>query len=138
MGVFRTVLNIVTKEEGDIIDLTRKVSETVRDSGLKAGIACIFVPHTTAAVFVIENESGLRSDIVGSMEKVFPKGFKYAHDAGGDGNGHSHIRASILGQSVSVPFNDALLDIGTWQSIVLMELDNDGRPRKLIIQLVGE
>ncbi len=131
-------MNIVTKEEGDIIDLTGKVSETVKDSGLKAGIACVFVPHTTAAVFVIENESGLRSDLVGSMEKVFPKGFKYAHNAGGDGNGHSHIRASVLGQSVSVPFNDALLDIGTWQRIVLMELDNEGRPRKLIIQLVGE
>ena len=97
MGVFRTVLNIATKEEGDIIDLTGKVSETVKDSGLKAGIACVFVPHTTAAVFVIENESGLRSDLVGSMEKVFPKGFGYAHNTGGDGNGHSHIRASVLG-----------------------------------------
>jgi secondary thiamine-phosphate synthase enzyme len=138
MGVFRTVLNIATKEEGDIIDLTGKVSETVKDSGFRAGIACVFVPHTTAAVFITENEPGLRSDIVRSMEKVFPKGFGYAHNTDGDGNGHSHIRALTLGQSVVVPFNDASLDIGTWQSIVLMELDNGGRPRKLIIQLVGE
>jgi secondary thiamine-phosphate synthase enzyme len=138
MGVFRIVLNIATKEEGDIVDLTGEVRETLKDSGFKAGIACVFVHHTTAAVFVTENESGLRSDLVRIMEKVFPMGFGYAHNTGGDGNGHSHIRASILGQSVSVPFNDATLDIGTWQSIVLMELDNGGRPRKLIIQLVGE
>jgi len=138
MGVFRIVLNIATKEEGDIVDLTAKVNETVKDSGLKAGIACIFVPHTTAAVFITENEPGLRSDLIRSMERVFPKGSGYAHDSGGDGNGHSHIRASTLGQSVSIPFNDASLDIGNWQSIVLMELDNSGRPRKLIIQLVGE
>ena len=138
MGVFRIVLNIATKEEGEIVDLTAKVNETVKDSGLKAGIACIFVPHTTAAVFVTENEPGLRSDLIRSMERVFPKGFGYAHNSGGDGNGHSHIRASTLGQSVTIPFNDASLDIGNWQSIVLMELDNSGRPRKLIIQLVGE
>jgi secondary thiamine-phosphate synthase enzyme len=138
MGVFRTVLNIATKEEGEIVDLTAKVNETVKDSGLKAGIACVFVPHTTAAVFVTENEPGLRSDLIRSMEKVFPKGFGYAHNSGGDGNGHSHIRASTWGQSVTIPFNGASLDIGTWQSIVLMELDNGGRPRKLIIQLVGE
>jgi secondary thiamine-phosphate synthase enzyme len=138
MGVFRTVLNIATKGEGDIVDLTGKVNATVKDSGLSAGIACVFVPHTTAAVFITENEPGLRSDLVRSMEKVFPKGFGYAHNTGGDGNGHSHIRASTLGQSVTIPFNDAILDIGTWQSIVLMELDNGGRPRRLIIQLVGE
>ncbi len=105
---------------------------------MKAGIACIFVTHTTAAVFITENEPGLRSDLIRSMEKVFPKGLGYAHNVGGEGNGHSHIRASAFGQSVSVPFNDASLDIGIWQSIVLMELDNGGRPRKLIIQLVGE
>jgi secondary thiamine-phosphate synthase enzyme len=138
MGVFRTILNIETKEEGEIVDLTGKVSEMVNNSGLKAGIACIFVTHTTAAVFITENEPGLRSDLIRSMEKVFPKGFGYAHNVGGDGNGHSHIRASALGQSVTVPFNDGSLDIGTWQSIVLMELDEGGRPRKLIVQLVGE
>jgi secondary thiamine-phosphate synthase enzyme len=138
MGVFRTILNIETKEEGGIVDLTGKVSETVNSSGLKAGIACIFVTHTTAAVFITENEPGLRSDLIRSMEKVFPKGFGYAHNTGGDGNGHSHIRSSVLGQSVTIPFNDATLDIGTWQSIVLMELDKGGRPRKLIVQLVGE
>lgn len=138
MGVFRTVLNIATKEEGDIVDLTGKVSETVKGSGLRTGIACIFVPHTTAAVFITENEAGLRSDLVRSMETVFPKGFGYAHNTGGDGNGHSHIRASTLGQSVTVPFHDATLDIGTWQSIVLMELDNEGRSRRLVVQLVGE
>ena len=138
MGVFRIILNIATKEEGEIVDLTGKVRETIISSGLKAGIACVFVPHTTAAVFVTENEPGLRSDLIRSMEKVFPKGLGYAHNNGGDGNGHSHIRASTLGQSVTIPFNDSLLDIGTWQSIVLMELDNNGRPRKLIIQLVGE
>jgi secondary thiamine-phosphate synthase enzyme len=138
MGVFRTILNIVTKEEGEIVDLTGKVSEAVKGSGLKAGIACIFVAHTTAAVFITENEPGLRSDLIRSMEMVLPKGFTYAHNVGGDGNGHSHVRASVLGQSVSIPFNDATLDIGTWQSIALMELDKGGRPRKLIIQLVGE
>ena len=138
MGVFRTILNIETKEEGDIIDLTGKVREAVKGSGLKAGIACVFVTHTTAAVFITENEPGLRSDLIRSMEKVFPKGSSYAHDNVGDGNGHSHLRASTLGQSVAVPFIDASLDIGSWQSIVLMELDNGGRPRKLVIQLVGE
>ena len=131
-------MNIATKEEGDIIDLTEKVSEAVKESGLGAGIACVFVPHTTAAVFVTENESGLRSDLVRSMEKVFPKGFGYAHNTGGDGNGHSHIRAAILGQSVSIPFYDASLTSVPGRALCSWSWTMAEGQEELIIQLVGE
>jgi secondary thiamine-phosphate synthase enzyme len=124
---------------GEIIDITERVSATVRGSGLKSGIAVVFVPGATAAVTTIEHEPGLVDDIRAALERIAPERMEYAHDERwGDGNGHSHIRASLLGPSLTVPFSGGQLMLGTWQQIVFLELDNRPRNRRIILQILGE
>jgi len=139
MGNFRKVVQARTRAEGDIVDLTATLREAVRESKLRDGILCAFVAHSTCALFTIENEDGLQADMRGALQRLFPKGIEYEHHLRwGDGNGHSHIRSSFLGPSLAIPFHDGELDLGTWQQPVLMELDNRGRERTLIIQLIGD
>jgi len=136
--MYRMVLSVNTQKEGDMIDLTGEVKKALHASGMKEGLACVFVPHSTAAVFSIEFEPGLHKDMKEALQRAFPKGIDYEHHkTWNDGNGHSHIRASFLGASMTVPFHEGALDLGTWQQVVLMELDNGARNRKVIIQLVG-
>lgn len=138
METFRKVLFLSTEKEGDIIDLTDEVKTALVRSKMQDGLACVFVPHSTAAIYAIENEPGLQSDMKGALQRLFPKGMAYGHNGiGGGGNGHSHIRASFLGSSMTIPFNDGALDLGIWQQLVLMELDNGGRDRKIVIHLIG-
>ena len=138
MESFRQVLSLSTDKEGDIIDLTGEVKTALARSKMQDGLACVFVPHSTAAIFAIENEPGLQGDMKAALQRSFPKGIGYGHNGtGSDGNGHSHIRASFLGPSMTVPFNNGALDLGIWQQLVLMELDNGGRDRKVVIQLIG-
>lgn len=138
METFRRVLSLSTDKEGDIIDLTGEVKTTLARSKMQDGLACVFVPHSTAAIYAIENEPGLQGDMKGALQCLFPKGMGYGHNGtGGDGNGHSHLRASFLGPSMTVPFNNGALDLGIWQQLVLMEVDNGGRDRKVVIQLIG-
>ena len=138
METFRKVLSLSTDKEGDIIDLTGEVKTALARSKMQDGLACVFVPDLTAAIYAIENEPGLQGDIKGALQRLFPKGTGYGHNGtGGDGNGHSHVRASFLGPSMTVPFNNGALDLGIWQQLVLMELDNGGRDRKVVIQLIG-
>ncbi|MCK5562276.1 MAG: secondary thiamine-phosphate synthase enzyme YjbQ, partial [Thermoplasmata archaeon] len=111
----------------------------VKESGFKNGIACVFVPGATGAITTIEYEDGLEWDIKTALERLFPKGMEYRHELRWhDGNGHSHIRASFLGPSLSVPFNNQQLILGTLQQIIFLELDNKPHTRNLIVQLVGE
>jgi secondary thiamine-phosphate synthase enzyme len=139
MGSFRKVLVVRTSAEGDIVDLTEELSSTVQACGLKDGLACVFVSHSTAALFTIENEDGLRSDMREGLQRLFPKEIEYEHHRRwGDGNGHSHIRSAFLGTSLTVPFHEGVPDLGTWQQVVLIELDNHGRDRRVIIQIIGE
>ncbi len=139
MGTYREVLPIATGGEGDILDLTDMIRRAVSSSKLEEGLACAFIPHSTAAIFTIEYEPGLEVDIKDALERAFPKGIEYEHHKRwGDGNGHSHIRASFLGPSLTVPFRKGRLDLGTWQQVVLMELDARARKRELIIQIIGE
>lgn len=124
---------------GEVIDLTEKVSTAVRGSGLQAGIVVVFAPGATAAVTTIEHEPGLVNDIKAALERIAPERMEYAHDKRwGDGNGHSHIRASLLGPSLTVPFSGGSLMLGTWQQIVFLELDNRPRMRSIILQILGE
>jgi secondary thiamine-phosphate synthase enzyme len=103
------------------------------------GFACVFVPHSTAALITIEYEPGLQSDIKKAIDRLIPKDMEYDHHLmWGDGNGHSHVRSSFLGASLTVPFHDKSADLGTWQQVVLVELDIKGRSRKVIIQVIGE
>jgi secondary thiamine-phosphate synthase enzyme len=139
MGSFRKVLNVETEKEGDIIDLTTELTDTIRASGMKEGLACVFVGHSTAALFTIENEDGLQKDMREALQRLFPKEIEYDHHRRwGDGNGHSHVRSAFLGTSLTVPFHDHAPDLGTWQQVVLMELDNHGRERKVIFQIIGD
>jgi len=139
MGSFRKVLNIRTEAEGDIVDLTTELNDAVKASKMKEGLACVFVGHSTAALFTIENEDGLQKDMREALQRLFPKEMDYDHHRRwGDGNGHSHVRSAFLGTSLTVPFHLGVTDLGTWQQVVLMELDNRGRDRKVIIQIIGE
>jgi secondary thiamine-phosphate synthase enzyme len=124
---------------GGVVDVTEGVSEAVRESGLVNGAAIIFIPGATGAVTTIEFEPGLVEDIKKALERLAPIGIDYAHDQRwGDGNGYSHIRASLLGPSLSIPFLERELMLGTWQQIVFLELDNRPRKRKIVVQIVGE
>jgi secondary thiamine-phosphate synthase enzyme len=129
---------IETRGGVEIHDVTREVAGIVRETGLREGIAVVHVPGSTGAMTTIEHESGLLEDLAEILEELVPAGRHYEHNARwGDGNGHSHVRASLIGPSVSVPVNGGALLLGTWQQIVFVELDNRPRSRRLVLQLVG-
>ncbi|UCF07755.1 MAG: YjbQ family protein [Thermoplasmata archaeon] len=128
-----------TKREGDIVDITRYVQKAVSKSKLKDGMACVFVPGATGAVTTIEYEPGLLSDLPDALDRLFPRDIPYQHQMRWhDGNGHSHVRASFIGPSLTVPFREGGLILGTWQQIVFLELDNSARQRRVIVQIVGD
>ncbi len=139
MGVSTRYLNFPTKGDVDIIDITKEVSSALLKSKLTDGVVTVFVPGATGAVTTIEYESGLVSDFKAMLERIAPQGIEYMHNLKwGDGNGHSHIRASLLGPSLSVPFAGGTMMLGTWQQIIFIDLDNRPRDRELIVQIVGE
>jgi len=124
---------------GDVVDLTDRISTSVQESGLHSGIATVFVPGATGAVTTIEYEPGLVEDIRNALERIAPESIDYAHDMRWhDGNGHSHIRASIIGPSLTVPFQQSRLMLGTWQQIVFLEMDNRPRHRRVVVQIMGD
>jgi len=120
-------------------DLTGDVSRKLSDSGLKNGLVNLFVPGSTGGFTTIEYESGLVKDFSELMEKIIPSSVTYHHDARwGDGNGFSHVRASLLGPSLTVPFSNATLNLGTWQQIVFVDFDNRSRSRTILLQFMGK
>ena len=139
MTVVTDTIELDTGGEVELVDITDRVHDAVSRSGLTSGIACVFNPGATGAVTTIEYEPGLLRDIPKALERLFPKGITYHHDeTWHDGNGHSHVRAAVLGPGMTVPFVDGRLTLGTWQQIVLVELDNKARHRHLVVQMVGE
>ncbi len=133
--------NVRLKTNGEVhmINITPDVQGEVARSGVKNGIACVFVPGATGAITTIEYEPGLLEDLPDALERLFPKGMEYAHErTWHDGNGHSHIRAAFIGPSISVPISDGTLSLGTWQQIVFIELDVHPRERDIIVQIIGE
>ncbi len=132
-------ISLQTKGNCDIIDITPKVAAQVAEAGANDGTATIFVAGSTAGVTTIEFEPGLISDLKAMWEQLVTQNIQYKHDARwGDGNGYSHIRASLLGASLAVPFHDKSLTLGTWQQIVLVDFDNRPRSRKVVVQIMGE
>lgn len=128
-----------TQGNGHMIDITPQVETSLDKSGKQNGILCVFVPGATGAVTTIEYEPGLVEDMAEALDKLAPAGKTYHHDqTWHDGNGHSHIRASLLGPSVSVPFVNGAMTLGTWQQIVFIDMDVKARSRKLVVQIVGE
>jgi secondary thiamine-phosphate synthase enzyme len=139
MAVVTGHIPIKSRGETDIIDLTDDVEKAVKKSGLTSGIATIFVPGATGALTTIEYEPGLLHDLPAALERIAPRSITYEHERRWhDGNGHSHVRASLLGPSLTVPFNDGRLILGTWQQIVFIELDTHARTRDLVVQILGE
>ncbi len=120
--------------------LPRRVEDAVAKSGLAAGIAVVFIKHTTAAVMIIEDEPGTRADTKTIWERLIPPDANWQHNTlnAGEDNAHSHLRGHLQGASVTVPFADQSLLLGTWQQIVVVDFDTRARTRDLIIQMIGE
>ena len=132
-------ISLQTKGQCDIIDITPQVAQRIVEANVKSGTATVFVNGSTAGVSTIEFEPGVLSDFRGMWERNVPQNIPYDHDrAWGDGNGYSHVRASLLGASLVVPFNDKRLTLGTWQQIVLVDFDNRPRSRQILVQIIGE
>ncbi len=139
MTVKTKQLSIHTRGEGDILDVTSAVADAVVETKLKNGIVTVFVPGSTGALTTIEYEPGLLKDLPDMLERVAPRNLVYEHEKRWhDGNGHSHVRASLIGPSLTVPFSNGRLTLGTWQQIIFMELDARSRSRNLILQIIGE
>ena len=128
-----------TKGEGDMIDITEILSNVLNKVGLRNGLLTSFIPGSTAALTTIEYEPGLKTDFPSAMNRLIPRDIPYEHNkTWHDGNGHSHVKASIIGPSLSIPFQDGKLILGTWQQVVLLEMDTRSRSRRLVIHVIGE
>ena len=139
MKVVNTTITLNTKGNPDLINITDALARTVEKSGLKTGSACVFVVGSTAGITTFEYEPGLIKDMTELYDKIIPLNKQYHHDATwGDANGFSHLRASLTGPSLTIPFADARLLLGTWQQVVVAEFDNRPRRRQIIVQITGE
>jgi secondary thiamine-phosphate synthase enzyme len=128
-----------TRGRNEMVDITGNIREIVDRSGLSAGSVLVFVPGATGGLSTIEYEPGLIKDFPGLMEKLIPERDHYCHnDTWHDGNGHSHLRATLIGPSLTIPFDGKQLLLGTWQQVVFLEFDNKPHQRRLVIQLMGE
>ena len=137
--VTHTSIHVQTRGNCDFIDITDNVAQKVEQSGVSNGTVTIFVAGSTAGLTTIEFERGVLSDLESMWERLVPKNIAYRHDATwGDGNGYSHVRASLLGASLVVPFVNKRLTLGTWQQIILADFDNRPRSRDIVLQIMGE
>ena len=139
MKVVQKRIRFSSRGEGDMIDLTGDVQRALGSSDVRDGIVTLFVAGSTGAITTIEYETGLLHDFPAMLEKIVPKNIFYEHERRWhDGNGHSHVRASLIGPSLTVPFKDKKLTLGTWQQIAFVELDTRSRNREIILQILGE
>jgi secondary thiamine-phosphate synthase enzyme len=139
MAVKTMHFDLQTGGNNDTHDITARVAQAVEESGLSAGIVTVFVPGSTGGVTTIEFESGAVSDLDVMLQRIVPRDIEYKHNLRwGDGNGHSHVRAALIGPSLTVPFHDGRLILGTWQQIVFVDFDNRSRRRNLVVQVMGE
>jgi len=139
MKVVSDTIKLQTEGEGDMIDMTSQLSNIVKESKIKNGTVTIFVLGSTAAVTTIEYESGLIHDFPVMLSRIVPKGIEYEHDnTWHDGNGHSHVRSSLIGPSITIPIIHGKLTLGTWQQVVLLEMDTRSRNRTVILQIMGQ
>ena len=128
-----------TQGECDITDITAQVQQQLSETEMKDGVVTVFITGSTAGVTTIENEPGVLTDFKAMWERLAPKDMEYRHDrAWGDGNGYSHVRASLLGPSLTVPFNNKKLSLGTWQQLVVVDFDNRPRSRQVLLQIMGD
>jgi secondary thiamine-phosphate synthase enzyme len=139
MTVVTKDITLQSRGNCDIIDITSQVVKNVKESGINSGIVTLFIVGSTAGITTIEYEPNLLSDFKNMWDRVIPQNIPYEHnETWGDGNGHSHVRASTLGASLIIPFVNKKLTLGTWQQIILVDFDNRPRSRKITIQILGE
>ena len=132
-------IKVSTKGFCDVVDITKQVADIVFGSGIQQGIVTLFVNGSTAGVTTIEYESGAVKDFQEMMERLVPQDIDYDHNAKwGDGNGFSHIRASLLGPSLTVPIDNKQMALGTWQQIVVVDFDNRARKREVMVMVLGD
>ncbi len=140
MSVKTTRMTLSMRGGTQIENITKRVQETVADSGLRAGTATVFIKHTTAAVMIIEDEPGLRADTKTVWDRLIPPDPRWEHNTrnAGEDNAHSHLRAQMLNPAVTIPFADGALLLGTWQQVVVVDFDTRARKRDLVVQVIGE
>ncbi|MHB8893872.1 MAG: secondary thiamine-phosphate synthase enzyme YjbQ [Candidatus Geothermincolia bacterium] len=139
MTVARVTFQISTRGDADIVDVTSDVSEAIRRSGVQSGTVTVFVPGATASVTTVEYEPGLVEDLDELFERLVPQGHDYHHNKRWqDGNGHSHVRASLIGPSLTVPFTGGKMELGIWQQVIVIDFDNRARDREIVCQIIGE
>ncbi|MBM3118535.1 MAG: YjbQ family protein [Chloroflexi bacterium] len=139
MTVTSKNIRLSTKGNCDMVDITAEIAKEISNSTINSGIATIFIAGSTAGITTIEYENGLISDFKYMWERTAPLNIPYQHDLRwGDGNGHSHVRASLQGPSLVVPFVNKKMTLGTWQQIVVVDFDNRPRTREIVLQLLGD
>jgi secondary thiamine-phosphate synthase enzyme len=139
MNIITKFIHVDSNGETDILDITSEVEHALAEAKLQNGIITLFVQGSTGALTTIEYEEGLLKDLLPALERIAPRDVVYEHEKKWhDGNGHSHIRASVLGPSLTIPFTKGKLTLGTWQQVVFIELDTRRRSRDLVAQVVGE
>ncbi|HSA74523.1 MAG TPA: secondary thiamine-phosphate synthase enzyme YjbQ [Nitrososphaeraceae archaeon] len=139
MNIVTRTIQIHSEGKNDVIDITQQLSSIVNESNFEKGIVVIFVSGSTAGITTIEYEPGLIYDFPAMLSRIVPKNIEYEHDnTWHDGNGHSHVRASLIGPSLTVPILQGKLTLGTWQQIVILEMDTRPRNRNIIVQIMGE
>jgi secondary thiamine-phosphate synthase enzyme len=132
-------IQLNTSGNADVQDITAQVAQVVRSSKVKNGTVTIFCPSSTSALTTIEYESGCVSDLRRLFDEIIPQNREYAHNARWhDGNGHSHIRAALLGPSLTIPIVEGSLTLGTWQQVIYVDFDVRSRHRELVLQIIGE
>jgi secondary thiamine-phosphate synthase enzyme len=139
MPIKTTSISLNTRGDADIHDITDQIEHHVTQSGFRDGIVTIFCPSSTSALTTIEYESGALSDLRRLFDEIVPQNREYAHnERWHDGNGHSHVRAALLGPALTIPFVDQKRPLGTWQQVIYVDFDNRPRRRELVVQLIGE
>lgn len=139
MSVYHDIISIASKGENDIIDITEDVQKIVSSSGLNEGICLVFVAGSTGTLSTMEYENGLKHDVPRALERIAPKNQEYQHHlTWHDDNGRSHVKATLMGASLTVSFQRKKIVHGTWQQLIFIELDTQPRRRDIIVQLVGE
>lgn len=139
MKLKSSTIEVSTRGDTDILDITPQLVDALKGSGMNGGVATLFVTGSTGGLTTVEFEDGLVKDLQEVFEEIAPSSKEYHHNMRWhDGNGHSHVRASLIGPSLTIPFSGGRLALGTWQQVIFIDFDNRPRRREIALQLIGE
>ncbi|ULA66345.1 MAG: hypothetical protein LZF62_50335 [Nitrospira sp.] len=140
MAVKTVSIQVPMQGDSQMENITRQVQAALEQTQLRTGIVTVFIKHTTASVLIVEDEPGIRADTKALWERLIPADPDWQHNVrnAGEDNGHSHLRGQLQGQSLTIPFTDGAMTLGTWQQIVVLDFDTRARTRELVLQMIGE